>query len=581
MSLGVLGRNPGFIRNVLSRLPNPCGLIPVQTVSGSRYSFRYFHSLLREALVKQRNVLLDWLGKFSWVGVLALGGSISVWAQMPVAPPPSANDGVSTAVQDLQQQVSELRAAVAEIRSEAAQYRAETAALRRELQAMRAQPGPGEIASAASSYASAGTAIGAPPEVSPRPAVPSEPLPERVAALEETTQLLNSKLDDQYQSKVESASKYRLRLSGIVLLNLFSNRGRMDNIDVPSFAVGPNQGGNFGATMRQSEIGLEAFGPTLAGAKTSANLQADFAGGFPNTWNGVDSGVFRLRIARMRLDWQKTAIVVGQDDLFISPLSPTSFASLAVPGLNYAGNLWAWTPQVRIEHRFDLADDNHITVQAGVLDNLTGAFPADSYFRAPTSGEKSSQPAFGFRTAWTTSLLGRPLTVGAAGYYSRQAWPFDRYSDGWAGMTDWEIPLVSRLTWSGEFYRGRSVGGIGGGLSRSVVFDGNPSNPATTLRGLDSIGGWSQLKFKANSRLEFNAAFGMDNPTSAEVRAATASQIYLGPLLVQNRGGLVNFIFRPRSNLLFSTEYRYLQSFPVSSLNNTADQFNVMMGVLF
>ncbi len=529
--------------------------------------------------MKQRSVLLSWVGKSSWVGVLALGGGVSLWAQTTVASPPPANDGVTTAVHDLQQQVSELRAAVAEIRSEAAQYRAETAALRRELQAIRTQPAPAE-SPAANAYA-AGATPAAPQEVSPRPAIPSEPLPERVAALEETTQLLNSKLDDQYQSKVESASKYRLRLSGIVLFNLFSNRGQTSNSDFPTFAIGPNRGGDFGATLRQSEIGLEAFGPTLLGAKTSANLQADFAGGFANTWNGVDSGVFRLRIARMRLDWQKTAIVVGQDDLFVSPLSPTSFASLAVPGFTYAGNLWAWTPQVRIEHRFDLDDDNHITVQGGILDNLTGEFPSNSYFRAPGPGEKSSQPAFGFRTAWTNNLLGRPMTIGAAGYYSRQDWSFNRDNDGWAGMVDWDIPIMSRLSWSGEFYRGRAVGGIGGGTSRSVVFDGNPSDPATAFHGLDSIGGWSQLKLKANSRLEFNAAFGLDNPTGAEIRAASGSQSYVGPLWAQNRGALVNFIFRPRSNLLFSTEYRYLQTFPASVGFNTADQVNVMMGVLF
>jgi hypothetical protein len=531
--------------------------------------------------VKQRNAFLDWVGKFSWVGLLALNGSVSAWAQgPPVASPPSANDGVATAVHDLQQQVSELRAAVAEIRSEAAQYRAETAELRRELKAVRAQPGPGELP-ASNSYALANTEAGNPPVASPRPAVPSEPLPDRVAALEETTQLLNSKLDDQYQSKIESASKYRVRLSGIVLLNLFSNRGQTDNTDIPSFVTGPNQGGNFGATLRQSEIGLEAFGPTLAGAKISASLQADFAGGFADTWNGVNSGLFRLRIARLRMDWQKTSIVVGQDDLFVSPLSPTSFASLAVPALNYAGNLWAWTPQVRIEHRFDLSGDNHITVQGGIMDNLAGEFPSNSYFRSPGPGEKSSQPAFGFRTAWTSNILGRTVTLGAAGYYSRQDWSFDHYADGWAGMTDWEIPIVSRLSLSGEFYRGRAVGGIGGGISNSVVFDGNPGLPYTAVHGLDDVGGWTQLKFKANSRLEFNAAFGLDNPTGTEVRAASGSQAYVGPLLVQNRGGMFNFIFRPRSNLLFSTEYRYLQSFPVSSSNNAADQINIMMGVLF
>jgi hypothetical protein len=486
---------------------------------------------------------------------------------------------MTAAVHELQQQVSELRAAVAEMRSESAQYRAETAQLRRELQALRGQPG--EAALQANSNPAVSTPEPAAAEAAPQGGQAAS-LNQRVATLEETTQLLNSKLEDQYQTKVESASKYRVRLSGIVLMNLFSNRGTTDNQDIPSLVYGPNQGdGNFGATLRQSEIGLEVFGPTLAGAKTSANLQADFAGGFPNTWNGVNSGIFRLRIASARMDWSHTSVVVGQDDLFISPLSPTSFASLAIPAFNYAGNLWAWTPQVRVEHRFDLSDTQNVTVQAGILDNLTGEFPAGPYFRSPGPGESSGQPAYGVRTAWTTGLFGHPLTLGAAGYYSRQDWSFDHYTDGWAGLTDWEIPLASRLSLSGEFYRGRGVGGIGGGISRSVVFLGNPALPSTAVRGLDSRGGWSQLKFRANSKLEFNAGFGLDNPTAAEVRGADVSQQYVGPLTVQNRAGLINFVYRPLSNLLFSTEYRHLQSFQLYSINNSAQQVNMMMGVLF
>src|SRR5581483_6035877 len=111
----------------------------------------------------------------------------------------------------------------------------------------------------------------------------------------------------------------------------------------------------FGATLRQSEIGLEVFGPMLAGAKTSGTVQADFAGGFPFTWNGVNSGYFRLRTASARMDWENISVVAGQDDLFISPLSPTSFASLAVPALNYSVNLWGLIPQVRVEHRFTIS----------------------------------------------------------------------------------------------------------------------------------------------------------------------------------------------------------------------------------
>jgi hypothetical protein len=296
----------------------------------------------------------------------------------------------------------------------------------------------------------------------------------------------------------------------------------------------------------------------------------------------VNSGIFRLRIASARMDWDRTSVVVGQDDLFISPNSPTSFASLAVPALNYAGNLWAWTPQVRVEHRFALSDNQNITIQGGILDNLTGEFPADAYFRSPDAGEASGQPAYAVRTAWTTSVFGRPLTLGAAGYYSRQNWGFDHYVDGWAGLTDWEIPLARRLSLSGEFYRGRAVGGIGGGISRSVVFLGEPGVASTAIRPLDSRGGWSQLKIRATSKLEFNAAFGIDSPTAAEVRAAASSEQYgAGTLFTQNRAGLANFVYRPRSNLLFSTEYRHLQSFQLYSINNSAQQVNVMMGVLF
>ena len=529
--------------------------------------------------MKQGNLLSVRVRKPGMIGMFLLAGSVCAGAQGPNAAP---NDAMTAAVHDLQQQVSELRAAMAEVRSEAAQYRAETSELRRELQAMHGQSGAGESAPPPGPYDAAAAANSAASLEPPPPAATTAPsLDQRLSSLEEFSQLLNSKVDDQYQTKVESASKYRVRLSGIVLMNLFSNRGQTDNADFPSFVTGPNQGGSFGASLRQSEIGLEVFGPTIAGAKISANLQADFAGGVPNTWNGVNSGIFRMRIAAARLDWTHTSIVVGQDDLFVSPLSPTSFASLAVPAFNYAGNLWAWTPQVRVEHRFDLSDRQSILIQGGILDNLTGEFPANSYFRYPGPGESSSQPAYAFRTAWTGDVFGRQITLGAAGYYSRQDWPSDHYVDGWSGMTDWQIPLAGRLTLSGEFYRGRAVGGIGGGVSRSVVFDGNPADPNTAVRGLDSIGGWTQLKFKLNSKAEFNAAFGLDNPTTAEVRAAAPSEAYLGPLLVQNRSGLVNFIYRPRSNLLFSAEYRRLQSYELYDVNNSADQIDLIMGVLF
>ena len=535
--------------------------------------------------MKQGRGLPDWMRRTCLTGLLVLLGSVVGRSQgsSPAVVSPQS-DSTAAAIHELQQQVNELRSAMAEMRSETEQYRAENAELRHELRTAHSPSALSAGPAGGASYLPALAADADPPSSQPAPKASSTgSLEDRVASLEESSQLVNSKVDDQYQTKVESASKYRVRLSGIVLLNLFNSHGDTDNLDFPSFVRGPSTGtGSFGATMRQSEIGLEVFGPTWAGAKISGSLQADFAGGFPSTWNGVDSGIFRLRTASMRMDWKDTSIVAGQDSAFFSPLSPTSFASLAVPALNYAGNLWAWTPQVRLEHRFELSGDQNILLQGGIMDNLTGGFPPNSYFRAPGPGELTRQPAYAIRAAWTRTVFGQPLSFGAAGYYSRQEWPNDHYVDGWAGMADWQIPLARRVIFSGEFYRGEAIGGIGGDISQTVVFDGDPDLPTTPVKGLNAIGGWSQLKFKATNTLEFNAAFGLDNPTTAEVRGAIASQPYLfNPLMVQNRGALINFVFRPRSNLLFSGEYGHLRTAQLNDVSNNADQFNLIMGILF
>ena len=367
-----------------------------------------------------------------------------------------------------------------------------------------------------------------------------------------------------------------------MLLNLFHNRGPVDNLDVPAFAVPSSTYGvtpAFGGTLRHSEFGLEVFGPELAGARTRGSVQIDFGGGFPlGAVDGINTGVVRLRTASARLDWEHTSISAGQDNLFISPNTPTSFASLLVPSFGYSGNLWAWTPQLRVEHRFDLADDQSLLIQGGILDNVTGETSTDSHRRAQ-AGESSGQPAYALRTSWTRKVRGRPLTLGASGYYARQNWGKPWITDGWAGVADWRIPLSAKFELAGEFFRGRAIGGIGGGIGQSVLFNGSPPS---AFHPLNSAGGWSQLKFSATRRLEFNGAFGVDSPFASDIHAFLApTNGGLYPwVLTANRSEMVNFIYRPHSDLLVSGEYRHLRT-PQVGAYYTADQVNLMMGVLF
>lgn len=493
-------------------------------------------------------------------------------------------------VRDLDSQVRELRALIEQMRAENAQSRTEMRELRQELQDTRKLLAPlsASMNASPSSVSPLQPAPGAVPTASEDRSTSATPiaadLGSRVQKLEDSTQLLGSKVDEQYQTKVETAAKYRARLSGIVLMNAFRNVGASDDLDFPNYAqpTAPGAGqASLGATMRQTEIGLEIFGPTLAGAKSSANVRFDFAGGFPSTLNGVDFGLVRMQTASLRLDWEHTSVIAGQDSLFISPLSPTSFASLATPAFAYAGNLWGWTPQLRIERRVDLADQQTLTLQGGILDNLDWEPPTSQFYRSAQAGEQSGQPAYAARTAWSRPVFDHPLTFGVAGYYGRQNWSWGRDVDAWAGLADWQIPILRRLAFSGEFYRGRGVGGLGAGIGRAVLFGGNPYDPSTSIRGLDAAGGWSQLKLQLTSKLELNGVFAEDNAFAGDIRGFAVDANNFDTILGRNHGALGNLVYRPRSDLLLSAEFRRLHSFPVYSSSSVTNQVNLAMGILF
>jgi hypothetical protein len=513
---------------------------------------------------------------------------VAVSAEPPSLEAPVDVRALAEAIRGLQSEVQTLHSQLTDLRTEQEHASAEARALREELELVKAQAAP-VASSSFSAYAAAPAAkeSAAPLLSASSPAsLPAQTPEDRIGKLEENQEVLEGKINDQYQTKVESGSKYRLRLSGIMLLNLFENRGTFDNEDFPQFAESqqmnePNASpGTFGGSLRQSQVRLQAFGPDVAGAHTSADVNLDFAGGFADTPNGSWMGLIRMRTATARLDWANTSIVAGQDHLFFAPLSPTSLASLAIPALSYAGNLWAWTPQVRVEHRVSLADSASISIQAGILDSISGDEPTDPISRYPTWGEQSGQPAYAARIAWSHSMFGEGLTIGVGGFYGRQDWGFSRGVDGWAGTADLTLPLGKRVELTGAFYRGRAVAGLGGGIGQSVLLNGPFRNPATTFRGLDSEGGWAQLKFRVKSNFEINGAFGSDNPFASELRLYNAFTIYPGAY-TRNLSPFVNFIYQIRSDILFSTEYRYFRSTVLDSGSLGASHVSLSLGYIF
>src|SRR5262252_6761515 len=96
---------------------------------------------------------------------------------------------------------------------------------------------------------------------------------------------------------------------------------------------------------------------------------------------------------------------------------------------------------------------------------------------------------------------------------------------------DLTLPLGNHFEFTGQFYRGRATGGLGGGIGQSVLWNESLLDPATDVYGLDSIGGWAQLKYKATSKLQFNGAFGQDNPFARQLRQFGA----IRPIIMRHR----------------------------------------------
>ena len=501
--------------------------------------------------------------------LVGAGARAAAQSTSPVAGPASAALVHTQEADDaVGAQIREVRLALEAMREQLVDSRRESEALRRELQAMREQ-------------------LDSLPQVPGRPAGPTAAEPdtrERLDALAQEQELLGAKVEDQEQTKVESGSKYHVRLSGLALMNVVSTRGSVDNLDLPVIALrrGPeDSGGSFGAGVRQSLLSLEVFGPTLGDVKTTGDLTFDFFGGFPVTNDGVSSPFVRLRTAKIMLEWKHTSVVAGQETPFFSPRSPTSLASTAYPALSSSGNMWAWTPQVQVEHQIGFSRDSTMTIQWGVLDPFTGELPAHEYSRTATAGERSGVPAEAVRVGWQHSANERVAALAAGAYYSKQDWGFGRTVNSWAATTDWDLPLGRWLALSGELYRGRALAGLGGSASGSVLFDGSPTVSTSAVLPLDTAGGWFQLKARPTSRIEFNGAFGEDRPSRTGVARLLAIGGVDGSAVGRNASGFLNAIVQARSSVLLSVEYRRLWTTGFDDVKRIAGQVSFSAGIGF
>ncbi len=386
------------------------------------------------------------------------------------------------------------------------------------------------------------------------------------------------------QTKVESASKYPVRFTGLVLFNTFVDQGGVDNLDLPSLASKPATGTSSVATgmsIRQTILGVQARGPHVFGAATSGEVNMDFYGGIPYSNYNTVAGIVRLRTAAIRMDWERDSVEAGFVAPLISPLEPTSYATVAEPAMSWAGNLWTWAPQIAYRHSFASSSDRQMAWQFGLWDPPAAGYNADELFRPSSAGERSGQPAYETRFSYADGKKSNGLQLGLGAYYSRQSYT-GRSGDSWAVTEDWRLPLGRVFELSGEAYRGRALGGLGGGVYKDVVIGNDPITGAATFRLLNTGGGWLQTKFHLTRSLEANAADGLDDGFARDFHSLVIPAGTSGTAVrARNRMFTTNLIYSPKTYLIFSPEYRRIWTWSITGAPSIANITTMTFGLRF
>ncbi len=469
----------------------------------------------------------------------------------------------ATSQESLSQQIQKLTESMARTQAQVEQSQRQLDEMRRELTALQRQ-----LAQSGSTPAAATS-----PSATPSP---SAAMAAAIDDLRERQAMQKSQIATHEQTKVESESKYPVKITGLLLLNGFVNTSAVDMAATPTLAL-PGAGST-GASVRQTVLGLDARGPHLFGARSYADLRVDFDGssqsnGTATNYSGYynsNTTLLRLRTAHAALQWEHTEAYFSLDRPIFSPDTPTSLTAVAVPPLAWSGNLWTWNPQVGVTQDFGFAGSRDVRLQAALID--VGDAPLSPVISGITgmpasTAEQSRWPGVEARVA----LLGSELKddgnrIGVGGYFAPHHTSLGHNFDAWAGTLDGRLLLPAHLQLTGSFYRGLALGGLGGGAYKDFAYRADLDSGGFYFRALDDVGGWAQLKEKLNEQIELNATFGLDDVFADELRPYAVPGGAMVQNLARNRTYTGNVIYSPRAYLLFSFEYRHLESFPVIGL---------------
>jgi hypothetical protein len=381
------------------------------------------------------------------------------------------------------------------------------------------------------------------------------------APLDERVQVAEQRVSDLSQEKVEASSRFPVSLTGMVLFNAFLNGKNAGGDEDPTYVSATSGLRTNGATIAQTVLGLRYQSPqALWGAAVNGSVFFDFYSGGGTS---LDHDA-RLRTASIQLDWTNTSVMVGQDKPLIAPRDPYSLAQVGVSAFTDAGNLWLWSPQARLEQRFQFGDASGLRAQIGLYE-MGGAYAqAASYPLSPP--ESSAGPAVEGRFEFWHKFGERTRIELAPGFHTAQTTQEGVSVPSRLFSFDWFANPWEKIEFTGEFYDGENIGGLGAiAPSYYILTPG-------LIRPVESIGGWAQLAWLATPKLTFHLIAGQHNNQASEIADA---------MIYKNQGYAANLIYRLAPNVLLSLEGMQLRTSYLGRGTRLNDHYDLGVAYLF
>lgn len=252
-------------------------------------------------------------------------------------------------------------------------------------------------------------------------------------------------------------------------------------------------------TAGESRLGLNFSGPSSETLKTSGKVEFDFFGKNADE----NKAKIQMRHAYMNLEWPEAqfSLLAGQTWDVISPLNPST--------LNYSvlwvgGNIGYRRPQVRLTKDLSVTEKAKVKLE-GALTRTIGRLDLTN----SETGEDAGVPTLQGRISTTFPFFGpKPTTIGLSGHTGKEEYDVDATGRNVTLKSqsinlDVTQPVCKWMTLKAELFSGKNLDSYLGGINQGVN--------TTTLRPIDSEGGWVAASLGPWSKWSYNVGLGVDN----------------------------------------------------------------------